>query len=251
MKLLENYRNASKKYGDNMAKNMMNAGIPDKYILAACRFHCEPPQKSIAELSVKFRQWMSYVVPTQNIDVNTIDYEEFSNLIDIERKKYICPNPIYNDENITIGHFLSKKDAKLCPLKPIGSRDYSFCVCNELGFNKYTKQGYQIYNVYDRSKQNSLDNNKIIFILIKDGKINLWDARNVHLSKDSAINYLKHLPRKAYMALMNEIEQTKNVKASNESKTTHKSIQILSEIQFRKIVHDGIMNALKDLGLIF
>ena len=150
MKLFESFRSAADKYGEDIARAMLNAGIPDKYILAACRFHCEPPQKSIDELSVKFRQWMTYVIPVKNEDVNKKSYEEFDNLIQQERSKCICPNQIYNDGQVAIGRFLSKNDAIKCPLTPIGGKT-EFCVCGAdgyNGYNSYTKNGNKMGTIY-------------------------------------------------------------------------------------------------------
>ena len=85
---------------------------------------------------------MTYVVPfVRGVDVNNLTYEQFDELIQKEQQKHICPNPIYDDGNITIGEFKNKKDAALCPLKPLYDNDYGFCVCSEMGFIKYSKQG--------------------------------------------------------------------------------------------------------------
>lgn len=56
MKLFENYNSAVGKYGKPLVREMLSAGIPDKYLLSACRFHCAPPNKSIDILKVQFRQ---------------------------------------------------------------------------------------------------------------------------------------------------------------------------------------------------
>ena len=127
MKIFENYNSAVGKYGEPLVRQMLSAGIPDKYLLSACRFHCSLPKKSIDILKVQFRQWMTYVVPfVRGVDVNNLTYEQFDELIRKEQQKHICPNPIYDDGNITIGEFKNKKDAALCPLKPLYDNDYGF-----------------------------------------------------------------------------------------------------------------------------
>ena len=82
MKLFESFRSAADKYGDTLAREMLTAGIPDKYILAACRFHQESNGKESDILAVQFRQWMSFVVPKdKTIDVNKLSYTEFTQII--------------------------------------------------------------------------------------------------------------------------------------------------------------------------
>lgn len=83
MKIFESFRSAADKYGEELAREMLNAGIPAKYILAACRFHHEANGKSSDILAVQFRQWMTFVVPTnKTIDVNKLSYAEFTRTID-------------------------------------------------------------------------------------------------------------------------------------------------------------------------
>ena len=85
---------------------------------------------------------MTYVGPfVRGVDVNNLTYEQFDELIQKEQQKHICPNPIDDDGNITIGALKNKNDAPLCTLKPPYDNDYGFCVCSEMGFIKYSKQG--------------------------------------------------------------------------------------------------------------
>lgn len=83
MKLFENY-NSAIKYGESLVKEMLSAGIPNKYLLSACRFHCSPPNKSISVLKLQFRRWVTYVVPfIHGIDVNNLTYEQFDETIQL------------------------------------------------------------------------------------------------------------------------------------------------------------------------
>ncbi len=250
MKLFENYNSAVGKYGEPLVRKMLSDGIPNRYLLSACRFHCSPPKKSIDILKVQFRQWMTYVVPyIRGIDVNNLTYEQFDKTIRDEQQKYICPNPIYDDGNITIGEFKNKKDAAMCPLEPICDNDYDFCVCSEMGYNKYSKQGYRILVINDKSKALSSDNTKYVFALVKNGVVDLRNANNLPIGStekpygNEAWQYIDNLPDNAQEALLTFAEQTK----PRESKTRKNMKQkTINEAQLRAIVKESVNKVLKE-----
>ena len=41
MNLFENYNTAKQKYGEALVSKLLNAHIPDEYLLSACRFYNE------------------------------------------------------------------------------------------------------------------------------------------------------------------------------------------------------------------
>ena len=134
MILCENFRTASDKYGEVIAREALNSGIPDKYILAACRFHCEKPNKDFNILKVQFRQWMTYVVPNSNQDVNTMCYGEFSELLRETMAMNNTPNCLYNDGKWSLGYWNSFKEARMCPFNT------KWCICHsQKDWIKYTK----------------------------------------------------------------------------------------------------------------
>lgn len=252
MKICENYNSAVGKYGEPLVRQMLSAGIPDKYLLSACRFHCSLPKKSIDILKVQFRQWMTYVVPfVRGVDVNNLTYEQFDELIRKEQQKHICPNPIYDDGNITIGEFKNKKDAALCPLKPLYDNDYGFCVCSEMDFIKYSKQGYRILVILDKSKALSNDNTKYMFALVKDGVIYLWNANNLPVGStekpfgNEAWQYIDNLPDKAQEVLLTFARQTK-LTESKTNKNMKKNTIKLNENTLRRIVAESVKKVLKE-----
>lgn len=252
MKICENYNSAVGKYGEPLVRQMLSAGIPDKYLLSACRFHCSLPKKSINILKVQFRQWMTYVVPfVRGVDVNNLTYEQFDELIRKEQQKHICPNPIYDDGNITIGEFKNKKDAALCPLKPLYDNDYGFCVCSEMGFIKYSKQGYRILVILDKSKALSNDNTKYMFALVKDGVIYLWNANNLPVGStekpfgNEAWQYIDNLPDKVQEVLLTFARQTK-LTESKTNKNMKKNVVKINENTLRQIVAESVKKVLKE-----
>ena len=252
MNITENYNSAASRFGEQLAREMLSAGIPDKYLLSACRFHCLPPNKTIDFLKIQFRQWMTYVVPfNKQIDVNNLTYEQFDKIIRDEQQKHVCPNKFYDDGNITIGEFKNKKDAALCPLKPIYDSNYGFCVCSELGFNKYNKQGYRIIVIIDKSKILANDITKYVFALVKDGGIDMWNANNNSMKADTW-KYINNLPKKAREALLSFVKSTNNQenKQNTKMKTENRKRNVvrLTESQLKQMIAESVKNVLNEIG---
>ena len=245
MKINESFRSAADKYGEEFARQMLNAGIPDRYVLSACRFHCNPPNKPIDVLSIQFRQWMTYVTPYNKIDVNCLSYDDFTKLINEKMTEWICPNKLYDDGNVSVGVFLTKKDAEKYPLKTMAGND--FCTSNACGFNKYTKQGYRLLSIYDkgRGKDGAL---KYVIATVKDGIISIWNAANYPIGDTSepymndAWRYLDSLPDEAQKIILEFAKQTK-IKELKSNKCMKRTI---NESQLRAIVAESVKRVLKE-----
>lgn len=245
MKINESFRSAADKYGEEFARQMLNAGIPDRYVLSACRFHCNPPNKPIDVLSIQFRQWMTYVTPYNKIDVNCLSYDDFTKLINEKMAEWICPNKLYDDGNVSVGVFLTKKDAEKYPLKTMAGND--FCTSNACGFNKYTKQGYRLLSIYDkgRGKDDAL---KYVIATVKDGIISIWNAANYPIGDTSepymndAWRYLDSLPDEAQKIILEFAKQTK-IKELKSNKCMKKTI---NEARLKQIVAESVRRVLKE-----
>lgn len=248
MKINESFRSAADKYGEEFARQMLNAGIPDRYVLSACRFHCNPPNKPIDVLSIQFRQWMTYVTPYNKIDVNCLSYDDFTKLINEKMAEWICPNKLYDDGNVSVGVFLTKKDAEKYPLKTMAGND--FCTSNACGFNKYTKQGYRLLSIYDkgRGKDDAL---KYVIATVKDGIISIWNAANYPIGDTSepymndAWRYLDSLPDEAQKIILEFAKQTK-IKELKSNKCMKKTI---NEARLKQIVAEAVRRVLKETSI--
>ena len=252
MEINESFRSAADKYGEEIARQMLNAGIPDRYVLSACRFHCNPPNKPIDVLSIQFRQWMTYVTPKCGIDVNTLPYEVFNKLINERMVECICPNPLYDDGKVSVGVFLTKKDAEKYPLKTKTGDD--FCTSNACGFNKYTKQGYRLLSIYDKRRSNE-DALKYVIATVKNGIISIWNAANCPIGDTSesymnnAWRYLDSLPDEAQKVIMDFARKTTASPTSikKESKTNKNMKKtFVSESRLKEIISESIKHVLNE-----
>jgi hypothetical protein len=121
MILNEGYTYAVKKYGQQIADHMYRAGIPKSFIDTACRFNVEEGVP-IEQLQDDCKKWNRYVLnnPSYNSkNNNNLNY--FKTYLDFKRelesamKPFICPNPIYDDGNLSIGECKTQRDARWFP----------------------------------------------------------------------------------------------------------------------------------------
>ncbi len=141
MKIFENYNNASQKYGSNIVKELSNLGLPPKYLQAACKWKKEnniPPDFLVD----KFRDWMTYVVRYQNIDVNQISFGDFLSLIAKGQRTHPFRNVIISTDNGSLGELTSAADVQKIPVK------HHWCISSKQWFDRYIQQGYKFYVVY-------------------------------------------------------------------------------------------------------
>ena len=63
-----------------------------------------------------------------NKNLSTMTYKNFKAEIQKSQEPYLCPNPIYNDGNLSIGECKSQKDARWFPIQnlanPEGNNDF-------------------------------------------------------------------------------------------------------------------------------
>ena len=186
MKLFESFRSAADKYGETLAREMLTAGIPDKYILAACRFYQESNGKESDILAVQFRQWMSFVVPKdKTIDVNKLSYTEFTQIIDSARKSIYAPNCLYNDDTWSIGKWNSFQEAKLYPI------ENRWCICHS--YKKWKEyvdiKGSVFYIVNCNDTNINQDYRHVCVEIEPNGEIYLWFTDNQSTHIDFLPNY--------------------------------------------------------------
>ena len=215
MNLSENYNKAVKKYGEEIVKEVLKADIPYKYVLSACRFHCEPPYKPALDiLSVKFRDWETYVLPDTDKDANTITLDEFNKLIHDGIIKSSYPNPIYDDVQVAIGIFKSKSDAEKCTT--IQGYNSDFSICGDRDYESWTKDGYKILSIYDKRVRYE-DPYRCVFGLVKDGDVHFYahdfyavDIDSFSTGREESKKYFHGLPYAAQSILLDYVWKTKS-----------------------------------------
>lgn len=255
MKLFESFRSAADKYGDTLAREMLTAGIPDKYILAACRFHQESNGKESDILAVQFRQWMSFVVPKdKTIDVNKLSYTEFTQIIDSARKFIYAPNCLYNDGTWSIGIWNSFQEAKLYPI------ENRWCICHS--YKKWKEyvdiKGSVFYIVNCNDTNINQDYRHVCVEIEPNGEIYFWFTDNQSTHIDFLPNYFNCLPESIKEIITTEsntrgnkhynITDTENNKTDkNESKNMNRKNTIrLTESELKNIITESVKNILKE-----
>lgn len=197
MKLLENYNSAKAKYGD-VADTMRAARISDGFLLSACRFFVKngvPPE----QLFNYFHQWCVYVLRHKRIDVNTLEFDDFYNIIQEYKNKYGIPNQIYNDGKVVIGELKSNKDLSYFPIKT------NWCISQASMFATYVNDP-MAYNIYiiDNGERGKCDADRFVCMLIdKNGSVSCWDLYNNPMTEDNMMSYDKTLTQGALMFIGN------------------------------------------------
>lgn len=195
MKLLENYNSARQKYGERIAKELSDVGIPPQYLLSACRyFHdYQLPKERLQQL---FRQWMTYVVKNnQTIDVNKLSFEQFYQTIQKCKAKYGIPNKVYSDEQVSIGKINSAKDVSRLPIKN------NWCIKQPGMFQKCTNNGYSFYII---DNDDGSDYIRYAMLMVgKDSQKYYYDLDNEQMTQNSIFDFQSHLTQGAMSFIQN------------------------------------------------
>ena len=68
MNIFENYNKAKQKFGEKLARQAIEAKIPNQFVYAACKFNVENGTP-FNDLHLLFSQWTTYVV-SKNANIN-------------------------------------------------------------------------------------------------------------------------------------------------------------------------------------
>lgn len=224
MKIYEGYNLAIRKYGTEIADQMVDAGMPKSFIDTACRFYIEDGIP-IEILQDDFKKWNRYVLNNNSFTAqgnNNLDvfksYSDFKRALLNAMKPFICPNPIYNDGNLSIGELKRQKDVRWFPIQNLAFPDIcnDFCVGKKHGgyqqFQKYRRLGYRMLVIYDKSKSAN-DEFKRALVIARDGHLDFWNNFDLPCGttkkKNSPIwGYIDSLPYEAQNALSEFADST-------------------------------------------
>jgi len=190
--MFENYTSARDKYGKELVDRMKKKGIPDKYLLCACRFYKEQNIQDDNKIYGLFRKWMTYVVPfDKNVDVNMLSYRQFLDKIKLAVSYYTTPNKLYEDGRYLLGRWKSFEEAKRYPFKT------KWCIChNRSDWEKYTEiKGSEFYilNKVCLTKNDSRSHTCIE--IEKNGEVYLWNDEDESTHSDFDQDFIKDLPQ--------------------------------------------------------
>lgn len=202
MNIFENFNTAKQKYGNELVLKMCNIGIPDHYLLSACRFF----QEGVDPTSIKndIRQWMTYVVKTdKTIDINKLSYEQFRQVLQKFKQHYKIPNIVFHDGNVTIGKLKSHKDICKFPF------ENKWCIKSHGRFDQYKERGRSFYIIDNGDECDWI--RYVVLMITKDGKKVYYDIANTILKPNSIVRLNKLLTPKAieYISKLSENKQYK------------------------------------------
>lgn len=265
MKINEGYNLAVKKYGKQIADQMYRAGIPKSFIDTACRFYTKDGVP-IETLQDDFKKWNRYVLNNPpftaqgNNNLNVFkSYLDFKRELQRAMKPFICPNPIYDDGNLSIGELKTQRDARWFPIQNLALPDDNndYCVSKKEGgyqqFQKYRQLGYKMLIIYDKSKPAN-DEFKRAFVIARDGHLDFWNnydapCGTTKKNNDPIWRYIDTLPHGAQIALSKFAEGTLSGGEITESKTNKnmkKNVVKINENTLRKIVAESVKKVLNE-----
>ena len=262
MILDEGYNLAVKKYGKQIADQIYRAGIPKTFVDTACRFYVEDGVP-IEQLQDDWKKWNRYVLNNPsyksqyNKNLNCFKtYLDFKRELERVMKPFICPNPIYDDGNLSIGECRTQRDARWFPMQNLAYPDDNndFCVSKNSGgfqqFQKYKQLGYKMLIIYDKGRSAN-DEYKRMFVIARNGHLDFWNHFDrpcgTTKHKDDPIwNYIDSLPHDAQIALSRFAESTLQNNESKTNKNMKKNVVKINENTLRQIVAESVKKVLKE-----
>ena len=219
MNLFENYNTAKQKYGEALVSKLLNAHIPDEYLLSACRFYNEGIKEN--DLKNYFKQWTTYVKRNNaKIDVNKLSFAQFYQTIQEYKRQYGITNKVYDDGMVSIGRINSAKDIANFPVKN------DWCIKQPSMFQKYVDQGYSFYIIDNGNESNYI--RYVILMIGKDSTKYYYDLDNEKMTQDSIAEFQSHLTQDA-RAFIQNLNENKGYKTNRIKITETELKQIVSE----------------------
>lgn len=253
MNISDGYNSAVANYDRELVNRIIQAGIPKNFCEAACLFAKEGIP--IETLQDDFKKWNRYILNNPAIsDGRAKDlrqfktYQQFKNVLQSVMQPFICPNPVYNDGNLSIGELKTQKDARWFPIQNLAYPDANndYCISKRDGgymqFQKYRKDGRRMFIIYDKQRLTD-DRFKRVLMICKNGILYFWDNfdRPCGTTKDKnnlVWQYISSLPRQAQIALSEIAEGIKESKISTKV--------IITESEIRDMVRESVIRLISE-----
>lgn len=241
MNIYENHNTSVGKYGEELTRLMEKIGISPKYLLSACRFRTENGVP-IQTLALLFKQWNSYVMRNHPIDVNTLTYNEFRNVLNNYKMEYGIPNKLYADNKVSIGVLNNAKDVQKVPVKN------DWCIKSQKWFDDYTSVGWRFFVIY--LPQQPLPFTYVV-AGVHDGNVeyyNTYDHQQYenmvkNVGNDEHSEFEKLLPAQVKEILYNVAAQQTEEKENNQEIKENRNMNKKTSIRlFERIAGEKGMN---------
>lgn len=276
MNISEGYNSAVANYDRELVNRIVQAGIPKNFCEAACLFAKEGIP--IETLQDDFKKWNRYILNNPAIsDGRAKDlrqfktYQQFKSALQSAMQPFICPNPVYNDGNLSIGELKTQKDARWFPGQNLAYPDANndYCISKKDGgymqFQKYRKDGRRMFIIYD--KQRDVDDRfKRVLMMSKSGILYFWDnydkpCGTTKDKNDPVWQYIDSLPYQAQIALSEIAEGIKESKKATTVTITESEIRdmvkecagkiLLTEKYYNPAVEPMVDRKLGDYEVLF
>lgn len=172
MNIFENFNKAKQKFGENLARQAIEAKIPNQFVYAACKFNVENGTP-FNDLYLLFSQWTTYVVSKNtNINVDVLDYNTFWKTIQDYKKQYGEEGKVYDDGTVSITHISSLEQMKKLPIKNL------WCIRREKHWNEYQENGARFYLITNNNYSDESNCRYVMVEMYANGEIGYWSTDN-------------------------------------------------------------------------
>ena len=121
-------------------------------------------------------------------------------------KEAYCPNPIFNNGNVSIGEFKTIEDAMNFPIQEI------WCInrTQDNKFNSYVSQGCRLLIICDWNKSIQDSQKFVVALISKSGKITYWDLNDLPINTKQYENSIDNDVLTAIFAVADEPYRNNN-----------------------------------------
>jgi hypothetical protein len=187
MNIFENFNKAKQKFGENLARQAIEAKIPNQFVYAACKFNVENGTP-FNDLYLLFSQWTTYVVSKNtNINVDALDYNTFWKTIQDYKKQYGEEGKVYDDGTVSITHISSLEQMKKLPIKNL------WCIRREKHWNEYQENGARFYLITNNNYSDESNCRYVMVEMYANGEIGYWSTDNELIDAEGSTKRLPPL----------------------------------------------------------
>lgn len=182
MNVFEIYNTTKQKFGENLARQAIEAKIPNQFIYAACKFNVENGTP-FSDLYLLFSQWTTYVASKNvNINVDNLDYNTFWDTIQEYKKQYEQSGQIYNDGIVSIRKVSSFDDMKKLPFANF------WCIRKQKKWNEYTSKTppAKFYLIINNNYTDESNCRYVMIEMYSNGEIWYWSTDNELIDEEGS-----------------------------------------------------------------
>ena len=243
MNIFENFNKAKQKIGENLARQAIEAKIPNQFVYAACKFNAENGTP-FNDLYLLFSQWTTYVVSKNaNINVDALDYNTFWSTIQDYKKQYGEEGKVYDDGTVSITHISSLEQMKKLPIKNL------WCIRREKHWNEYQEKGARFYLITNNNYSDESNCRYVMVEMYANGEIGYWSTDNELIDAEGSTKRLPPLAeyQKTLGGALQKIKELqRKITESKQYTNINKKLIRLTESDLHRIVKESLNRVLNE-----